>query len=165
MNTCFSLIWAQDEKGLIGKEGRLPWRLPADLARFKKVTMGKPILMGRTTYESIGKPLPGRTNIVLTYQADFQAEGCSVVHSIEEAKQAAGDSEEIMVIGGAKIYEQLLPHATKAYMTLIHATFDGDTWFPEVDMKGWHKILREAHGPDEKNLYSYSFITLERKQS
>jgi len=160
-----SLIWAQDNNGLIGKDGQLPWRLPADLGWFKKTTMGKPILMGRTTYDSIGKPLPGRTNIVLTHQSDFQAEGCSVVHSIEEAKLAAADAEEIMVIGGAKVYEQLLPHASKAYMTLIHAEFDGDTCFPEINLEDWRQISREDHGPDEANAYFYSFITLERKQS
>jgi len=160
-----SLIWAQDNNGLIGKHGQLPWRLPADLGWFKKTTMGKPILMGRTTYESIGKPLPGRTNIVLTHQEDYQAEGCTVVHSIEEAKLAAEGSEEIMVIGGAKVYAQLLPHASKAYMTLIHAEFDGDTCFPEINLEDWRQTSRQDHGPDEANAYSYSFITLERKQS
>ena len=163
--TTFSLIWAQDENGLIGKDGQLPWRLPADLTWFKKQTMGKPILMGRTTYESIGKPLPGRTNIVLTHQADFQAEGCTVVHSIDEAEQVTSDAEEIMVIGGAKVYAQLLPHASQFYMTLIHAEFDGDTQFPNVDLEGWRETSREDHEPDEANAYSYSFITLERKQS
>jgi len=160
-----SLIWAQDENRLIGKGGRLPWRLPADLIWFRKQTMGKPVLMGRTTYESIGKPLPGRTNIVLTHQPDYQAEGCAVVHSIEEAQQAAAGAEEIMVIGGAGVYEQLLPHASKAYMTLIHSAFEGDTWFPEFDFDEWSQTSREDHEPDGKNAYSYSFITLERKQS
>ncbi len=119
--------------------------------------MGKPILMGHVTYDSIGKPLPGRTSIVLTHQENYQAEGCTIVHSIEEAQQAAADIEEVMVIGGAQIYEQLLPFASRLYMTLIHAEFDGDTWFPEVALCRWRELFCEAHEADEENPYPYSF--------
>ena len=152
-----SLIWAQDEAGLIGRDGGLPWCLPADLAWFRKQTMGKPVLMGRATFESIGRPLPGRTNIVLTHRQDFRAEGCTVVHSVEEAREAAGDAEEIMVIGGAGVYTQLLPHATRLYVTRIHARFDGDTWFPALDYSTWREVFCEKHAPDDRNPYTYSF--------
>jgi len=152
-----SLIWAQDKNRLIGKGGRLPWRLPADMAWFRKQTMGKSVLMGLATYESIGKPLPGRTCIVLTHRKNYQAEDCTIIHSIEEAQQAAADIEELMVIGGAQIYEQLLPFASRLYMTLIHAEFDGDTWFPKLTLRRWRELFREAHETDEKNPYPYSF--------
>ena len=156
-----SLIWAMDENRLIGRDNQLPWRLSADLQWFRKQTMGKPVLMGRKTYESIGKPLPGRQNIIITRQ-DIVIEGCTVVHSLKEARASATDAEEIMVIGGAEIYTRLLAEADRLYITQIHDTFEGDTWFPEFDLSGWQEIHCEAHQPDEKNLYAYSFKILQR---
>jgi len=161
----FSLIWAQNNNGLIGKDGQLPWRLPADLAWFRKQTMGKPILMGRKTFESIGKPLPGRTTLILTRQEDYNAEGCTVVRNLDEAKAAVPDAGEIMVIGGAEVYALTLPEATRLYITDIDAVLEGDVWFPDFELGDWRETSREDHGPDEANPYSYSFITLERKQS
>jgi dihydrofolate reductase len=158
-----SLIWAQDENGLIGKGNSLPWRLPADMAWFKKNTMGKPILMGRKTFESIGKPLSGRTNLILTRQAGFAAEGCTVVHSLDEAKAAAGDTDEIMVMGGAQVYALALPEAGRLYCTRIHAVFEGDAWFPPFDEDAWKQVFGGEHGPDERNAFAYTFRIMERK--
>jgi dihydrofolate reductase len=158
-----SLIWAQDENGLIGKAGRLPWRLPADMAWFRRQTMGKPILMGRKTFESIGKPLPGRRNLVLSRQ-DMAIEGCTVVHGLDDARTAAFDAEEIMVIGGAEIYALALPEAERMYVTRIHHGFEGDVYFPPFEKGQWEEVLREDHGPDEKNPYAYSFIIFERHE-
>ena len=158
-----SLIWAQDENRLIGNKNKLPWRLPADLAWFKENTIGKPILMGRKTFESIGKPLPDRQNIVLTRQ-DLQIEGCTVVHSLEQAREAAGEAAEIMVIGGAEIYAQTLPFADKLYYTQIHHAFKGDAWFLELNMKMWGMLHRETHTADEKNPYDHTFMILARRK-
>lgn len=157
-----SLIWAQDENGIIGREGKLPWQLPADMAWFREHTMGKPVLMGRKTYESIGKPLPGRTNIVLTGQ-DINIEDCLVVHSPEEAIEAAGDAGEMMVIGGAEIYALFLPRAERLYITEIRHAFDGDTSFPDFNRDEWREIHHEEHTPDDKNAYDYRFVILTRR--
>jgi len=157
-----SLIWAMDENRLIGKQNALPWHLPADLQWFKQNTLGKPSLMGRKTYESIGRPLPGRTNIVLTRQADLVIDGCTVVTSIEQATQAVPEAAEIMVIGGAEIYAALLPAAAKLYVTEVHAQCEGDAWFPAFDRSQWRETFREAHAADEKNPYPYDFVMLER---
>lgn len=157
-----SLIWGMDNNRLIGKENGLPWRLPADMAWFKKSTMGKPILMGRKTYESIGRPLPGRTNLILTRQSGMKIEGCTVIHSIDEALAEVADAEEIMVMGGAEIYALLLERADRLYITEIDGSFEGDAWFPEFDLSLWRESGREEHQPDEKNLYAYAFITMER---
>lgn len=157
-----SLIWAQDDHGLIGKEGALPWRLPADMAWFRKRTLGKPILMGRRTYESIGRPLPGRLSMILTSRTDYTAEGCKVVHSLDEAIATAGNAEEIMVIGGAEVYAQALPLAERLYCTRIHAAFEGDTFFPSVDFDQWREEFREDHEADAKNPYSYTFLVMSR---
>ncbi|MDE2088816.1 MAG: type 3 dihydrofolate reductase [Gammaproteobacteria bacterium] len=159
-----SLVVAMAENRVIGKDNQLPWRLPADLKRFRAVTLGKPVLMGRKTYESIGKPLPGRTNIVVTHEAEFRAPGCVVVHTPEAALAAAGDSPEAMVIGGASFYRQMLPRADRLYLTVIHARFEGDAFFPEFDPAGWREVERVRHEPDEKNPYPHSFITLERER-
>jgi len=158
-----SLIWGQDRNRLIGRNNALPWKLPADMAWFKKSTMGKPILMGRKTYESIGRPLPGRTNLILTRQADLQVEGCTVVHSLDEAKSVVPDADEIMVMGGAEIYALLFDQAGRLYITEIDAEFEGDAWFPEFDRCGWQEVFHESHQPDEKNAYPYAFSILERK--
>lgn len=157
-----SLIWAMDRNRLIGKENALPWRLPADMAWFKQHTMAKPILMGRKTYESIGRPLPGRTNLILSRQEGLDIDGCTVVRSLEEALNAVPDAAEVMVMGGAEIYALLMPAADKLYITEIDAEFEGDAWFPEFDRALWRETVRESHEPDEKNLYSYSFLVLER---
>ncbi|MDX1252093.1 MAG: type 3 dihydrofolate reductase [Gammaproteobacteria bacterium] len=157
-----SLIAAMADNRVIGIDNTLPWRLPADLKHFKKITLGKPILMGRKTYESIGKPLPERTNIIVTADRDYQAPGCVVVHSIDEALAACGNSEETMVIGGASFYEQLLPRADRLYLTLIHENFAGDAWFPAYDPAQWQEIERTDHQPDEANPYRYSFVVMKR---
>jgi dihydrofolate reductase len=157
-----SIIVAMDANGVIGHDNELPWHLPADLQHFKKTTMGKPILMGRKTYESIGRPLPGRTNIVITRDSRYQAAGCVVVNSIDAAMEAAGEQEEIMVIGGAEFYRQVLPHTNTIYLTRIHATFDGDTAFPELKDADWREVERSDQAADEKNPHDYSFIRLDR---
>ena len=157
-----SIIVAMDSNGVIGRENELPWHLPADLQHFKHTTMGKPILMGRKTWESIGRPLPGRTNIVITRDSDYQADGCVVVNSIDAALAAAGEQDEVMVIGGAEFYRQVLPRTDTLYLTRIHASFDGDTVFPELNAARWHEVERSDRTADEKNPYDYSFIRLER---
>jgi len=151
-----------DANGVIGRGNELPWHLPADLQYFKKTTMGKPILMGRKTHESIGRPLPGRTNIVITRDSGYQAKGCVVVNSIDAAMQAAGEQDEIMVIGGAEFYRQVLAHTSTIYLTRIHASVDGDTVFPELNATDWREVERSDQSADEKNPYDYSFIRLER---
>lgn len=157
-----SIVVAMSTNGVIGRDNQLPWHLPADLQHFKKTTMGKPILMGRKTYESIGRPLPGRTNIVITRDADYAAEGCVVVYSIEAALQAAGEQDEIMIIGGAEFYRQILPLADTIYLTRIHEDFAGDTYFPELNPAEWHEVERTDWEADEKNSHRYSFVRLER---
>jgi len=157
-----SIVVAMDTNGVIGKDNELPWRLPADLQHFKKTTMGKPILMGRKTWESIGRPLPGRTNIVITRDTGYQAEGCLVVNSIDAAMLAAGEQDEVMVIGGAEFYRQALPRTDTIYLTRIHETFEGDTVFPELNAADWREVERSDQSADEKNPHDYSFIRLER---
>jgi len=157
-----SIVVAMDANGVIGRDNELPWHLPADLQHFKKTTMGKPILMGRKTWESIGRPLPGRTNIVITRDSDYQADGCVVVNSIDAAMAAAGEQDEVMVIGGAEFYRQVLPRADTLYLTRIHASFDGDTVFPELNAADWREVERSDQSADEKNPHDYSFIRLER---
>jgi len=147
---------------VIGIRNTLPWHLPADFRHFKKTTLGKPVLMGRKTYDSIGKPLPGRMNIIVTQDKSFQAPGTVIVHSIEEALQAAGNTEEIMVIGGASFYAQLLPRADRLYLTLVHHNFEGDAWFPAYNPTEWREIGRIDHPADAENPYPYTFLTLER---
>ncbi|MFT4650384.1 MAG: dihydrofolate reductase [Polaribacter sp.] len=159
-----SLIWAMDENRLIGSNNALPWYLPADLAFFKRTTMGKPIIMGRKTFESIGRPLPGRQNIIVTRDSAFSAVGCDVANSIEEAMSLVSDEEqEAMLIGGASLYLQTLTQADALYLTQIHHTFSGDTWFPEMDMTEWVEDFREDYEADEKNPHSYSFMKYVRK--
>lgn len=163
MAAMISLIWAMDEERVIGIENRLPWKLSSDMKWFREKTMGKPILMGRKTFESFGaKPLPGRINIVLSRDESFHAEGITVVRSIEEALDAAADAEEVMVIGGASFYEQMLPRADRLYLTLVHTKVKGDTWFPQVDFSQWREVYREDHEADEKNQYPFSFLIYEK---
>lgn len=158
-----SLIVAMAQNGVIGRDKTLPWRLPEDLRRFKAITMGKPILMGRKTFESIGKPLPGRTNIVLTRDPQWRAEGVLVVHSVDGALRAAGDSPELVVIGGAEIYRLVMPFARRIYMTHVHADVDGDTYFPDFDPIQWVDAECTSLPADERHAYAVTFVTLERK--
>src|SRR3990167_1714856 len=156
-------IFAMSEDRVIGKNNHLPWRLPADMRHFKEITMGKPVLLGRKTYESIGKALPGRCNVVITRDTHFKAPGCVVAHSIETALDAVSYSDEALVIGGAFLYEQMLPQITRLYMTVIHHYFEGDSFFPEIDMTQWEVVDRIDCPKDSENEYAYSFITLDRK--
>jgi dihydrofolate reductase len=158
------LVVAAAENDVIGRGNQLPWHLPADLRHFKSLTLGKPVLMGRKTYESIGKALPGRTNIVLSRSAAFTPRDCIVVRTLEEARAAAG-AQPLMVIGGADIYRQCLPFASRIHLTLIHARIDGDTLFAAWRGAEWDASSCERHEPDDKNAYAYSFITLERRGS
>jgi dihydrofolate reductase len=157
-----SIVVAMAADGVIGRDNQLPWHLPADLKHFKQTTMGKPILMGRKTWESIGRPLPGRTSIVITRDRTYTAEGCVVVNSIDAAMAAAAGQDEVMVIGGADLYRQLLPRADTIYLTRVHEAFDGDTRFPEISNSEWHEVARSDYEADEKNHHDYSFIRLER---
>ncbi len=157
-----SMIAAMDRNHLIGNNNQLPWHLPADFAHFKSTTMGKPIVMGRKTYESIGKPLPGRTNIVLSRNTEIQFEGVVCVSHFEEALAAAPDAQEIMIIGGSTIYEMLLPQADRLYLTYVEAEFEGDAWFPEFDESLWLEAESVTRLADEKNAYDCRFVTLEK---
>lgn len=155
-------IAAMSENRVIGCHNKLPWHLPADLHHFKALTMDKPILMGRRTYDSIGRALPGRCNIVITREAGFHAPGCVVTNSIEGALDAASYSEEIFIIGGALLYEHLLPRIQRLYLTIVHHKFAGDTYFPELNMKEWVEHQREDFEADETNQFPYSFLILDR---
>lgn len=158
-----SLIVAMGENRVIGVDNRMPWHLPADLKHFRQITMGKPILMGRRTHESIGHPLPGRKNIVLTTDRNYTAAGCTVVHDLKEAlREAAAAGDEAMVIGGAALYREFLPRAERLYLTLIHRVFEGDTFFPEFDWRDWRETAREDVVDDGESGLSYSFLVLER---
>ena len=158
-----SLIWAMADNRVIGIENRLPWKLPADMKWFRENTMGKPIIMGRLTFESFGaKPLPGRRNIIISRNPSYSAEGIEVFTSIEDALQATQDSEEVMIIGGMSLYKQSLPLADRLYMTLVHAEIEGDAWFPEFDLDEWHQTQRSDFSADEKNPHAYSFVTLDK---
>jgi dihydrofolate reductase len=156
-------IVAMSENRVIGYRKKMPWHLPADLKHFKDITMGKPILMGRTTYESIGKPLNGRCNIVITRDVEFKAPGCVITNSISTALEAASYSDKLLVIGGASLYEHMLPQMQRLYLTIIHHDFAGDTHFPELNMKEWDEHERCEHKADEKNPFAYTFLTLDRK--
>jgi dihydrofolate reductase len=160
-----SAICAMSENRAIGKDNKLPWHLPADLKHFKNITMGKPVLMGRKTYESIGRPLPGRCNIVMTHHADYQAPGCVVVQSIEEALAASKDHDELFIIGGATLYQEMLPQTQRIYMTLIHQQIDGDTFFPALNSHEWQQVECIDHPEDAANPYRYSFIIFDRIES
>lgn len=159
-----SIIAAMAENRVIGRDNALPWHLPEDLKRFKRLTMGHAVIMGRRNYESIGHPLPGRKNIVVTHRKGYQAPGCVVVHSLDEALLAAGDDPEVFVIGGAELYAQWLPRAQRLYLTLVHAVVPGDTYFPEFDWSEWQEIAREWHAADSRHAYAYSFVVLDRKK-
>ncbi len=157
-----ALIAAQAENRVIGLNNQMPWHLPEDLQYFKKVTLGKPVIMGRKTFESIGRPLPGRTNIVVTRQADWAAEGVEVAANLDCAFSMAAEQQpdELMVIGGAQIYAETLPHAARIYLTQIHKSFDGDAWFPELGEEWQQATCQKGHS--EKQDLGYSFLTFER---
>ena len=157
-----ALIVAMANDGVLGANQGLPWRLSADLQYFKSVTMGKPIIMGRKTYESIGRPLPGRQNIVVTRNANYQAPGCLVATSLDTALTAAHPTAEVMVIGGAQLYKQCLDRAVRIYLTEVHADVSGDTFLEDFDRSKWKELSRERYAKDEKNEYDYSFVVLDR---
>ena len=161
--TDLSLIVAMDDNRLIGSNNDLPWYLPADLAFFKRTTMGKPIIMGRKTFVSIGRPLPDRRNIVITRNSSFNAAGCEIVNGIQDALSLCSEAEEVMLIGGASLYQQTINQATRLYITLIRHSFEGDTWFPEFDSSGWKQASREDHEADLSNPYAYSFLKFVRE--
>jgi dihydrofolate reductase len=160
-----SLIAAMGNRRVIGIENRLPWHLPADMKHFRALTMAKPVLMGRKTFDSIGKPLPGRLNIVVSQDPDFQPEGVTVARSIAAALAAGREAEEMMVIGGASFYAQLLPQAQRLYITEIHHDFSGDAFFPAWNPGEWREIEREDHDADDVNIHPYSFVLLERRKA
>lgn len=157
-----SMIVAMSRNRVIGRDNKLPWRLPADLAYFKKTTMGHPVIMGRKTYESIGKPLPGRTNIIVTRDPSYRAAGCEIAHSAEEALRLA-DGQDPFVIGGSELYGLFFPVADRLYVTSIDETFAGDAYFPEIDPNEWQVISSQRGTIDEKNGHAHTFVLYERK--
>ncbi len=166
MNAAVELVVAVSENNVIGRANALPWRLPADLKHFKKLTMGHHILMGRKTYESIGKALSGRTNWVLSRSADFAPADCNVVRTLKEAEAATDGEAPLMVIGGAEIYRLCLPQAARIHLTLVHTQIqDGDTSFAAWRDPEWAESSRERHEADDKNAHAYSFLTLERARA
>ncbi|MDN3617761.1 type 3 dihydrofolate reductase [Vibrio gallaecicus] len=156
-----SMIAAMADNRVIGKDNQMPWHLPADFAWFKRSTMGKPVVMGRKTYESIGRPLPGRLNIVISRDSSLSIEGVTTVTSIEAALEVVNNVDEVMIIGGGAIYSSCLPLANKLYLTHIGLSVEGDTQFPDWG-EGWNKVTSEAYRADEKNAYDMEFTILER---
>jgi len=157
-----SILAAMSPDRVIGLDNRLPWKLPADLARFKQLTMGHYLLMGRKTFDSIGKPLPGRVSVVVTRQKTFQHDGVLVAHSLEEALEHVRFEVEVFVAGGAQIYELTLPLASHLYLTIVDGEFEGDTHFPEFDQNQWKLTAEESHEADELNRWAYVFKTYQR---
>lgn len=162
--SCISLIAAVAENGVIGSKNALPWHLPDDLRKFRAITTGHTVITGRKNYESIGKPLPNRRNIVVSRQRDYEAPGCEVVHSLDEALATAVSESEVFVIGGAEIYRQALPLASRLYLTEIHASVAGDTRFPTFARGEWQETGRDFHAADERHAHAFSFVILERKR-
>lgn len=161
-----TLVVAVAENGVIGRDGGMPWHLPADLARFKRVTLGHPVLMGRRTHESIGRPLPGRLNLVLSSDRGYRADGCRTVGSIAEAVRIATDTGagELMVIGGGGVYALAMPAADRILLTRVNAAPEGDTHFPEIDAADWQEVHREERAADERNPYDMSFMEYVRRR-
>ena len=157
-----SLIVALSENYVIGREGQLPWHLSADLKRFKKLTMGHHIVMGRKTYDSIGRQLPGRTSVVLTRQTDWSVEGVLTATDLETALELAGDDEEVFIIGGSQIYQLALPLVERLYVTRVQASVSGDTYFPEITSEQWQLEQTDSFSADEKNDHDYSFLVYSR---
>jgi dihydrofolate reductase len=158
-----SLLVAATENDVIGRDNGMPWHLPDDLKHFKALTLGKPVLMGRRTFESIGKPLPGRTNLVLTHAAGWTVPGATAVPDLEAAVRVAGSAPELVVAGGAQVYALALPRAARIYLTRIHAVIEGDTRLPAIDPASWYETSRELHPVDARHAFAMSFITLERR--
>ncbi len=159
-----SIIVAIAENNVIGKDNDLIWHLPRDLKYFKETTTGHYVIQGRKTFESCGKPLPNRTNVIITRDKNYSAEGCIVVHSLEDAIKEAKDDSEAFIIGGGKIYEQAMSLVDRIYLTKVHHVFEGDTFFPEINMEEWIEIDRRDFEPDEKNKHSFTILTLDRKK-
>lgn len=160
--TTISLVAAMAKNRVIGVDNQLPWHLPADLKHFKALTVGKPIIMGRKTFCSLGKPLPNRTNIIITHQKDFVAPGCVVCHSIDTALKHVQPCDEVMIIGGANIYQQFLPLAHRLYITYVDVELAGDSYFPDFSFERWRLMSNEQHLADERNAYNYAFTLYER---
>ena len=158
-----SIIVAMADGGVIGRDGTLPWHISDDLRRFKRITMGSPIIMGRKTYDSIGRPLPGRRSSVITRQSDWQADGVTAVGSLDAALAACQDCEEAFVIGGAEIYRLALDKANRVYLTRVQATVEGDVRLPEIAWDEWQLVEQQSGEPDEKNPYPYQFETYDRR--
>ena len=158
------MIAAMGKNRVIGFNNKMPWHLPADLQWFKKTTFGSPIIMGRKTYDSIGFPLPGRLNIILSRNKDLKIKGCSVVNSMDAALKLARevDKDEVFITGGAHLYNKFLVDANRLYLTLIDETFDGDTYFPDYTQYEWEQVAKVKHASDDKNPHSYTFLTLDR---
>ena len=157
-----SIVVAASTNGVIGRDNALAWRLPDDLKRFKALTLGKPIVMGRKTYASIGRPLPGRTTFVITRQPDFAAPGCRVVASLDEALRAAAPAPEVMIVGGGEIYRQALPLTDTIHLTRVHAIVAGEITFPELPQSDWQEVGAEYHPADERHEHAFTFLTLRR---
>jgi len=155
-----TLVAAMTPKRVIGKNNSLPWQMPADLAHFKKITLGKPVIMGRKTYQSIGRLLPGRKNIIISRDKHFYIEGAEIFHDIDSALDSLKNQKEVCVIGGSEIFAQTLPLANVLELTYIQANIDGDSFFPEFDQSSFTEILREEHKADENNPYDYVFVKL-----
>jgi dihydrofolate reductase len=158
-----SMIAAMADNRVIGKDNKMPWHLPADLKFFKKMTIAKPVIMGRKTFESIGRPLPGRHNIVITRSNDFCADGITIVHDTDSALAAAGDVEEVVIIGGGNIYQQMLGRVDELYLTFIELLVDGDAYFPDYNQVGqWQQVWQEQHSVAQGQPYNYRFVRLKR---
>lgn len=158
-----SIIAALADNRVIGRDNKLPWHMPADLAHFKRLTMGKPIIMGRRTWESLPGLLPHRTHLVVTRDRDYEAQGALVAHSLADVITLASDVPEMMVVGGANLYAQALPLATRMYLTYVHQHVDGDTRFPDYEAGEWEEVSRTRHAADERNPFDYSFVEMQRR--
>ena len=159
------LVVAASSNNVIGRDGGLPWHLPDDLRHFKHLTTGKPVIMGRRTFESIGKPLPDRRNIVMTRDPDFAAEGCDVVSSVSDAIDLVEGAAEVMIIGGGMVYHDFLPLADRIYLTRVQAEVEGDTHFPEIDETTWRLVSSEHHDADDKHRYAFEMMVFERRRA
>lgn len=164
-NTQIAYVVAIDDNGLIGRDNDLPWRLPDDMRWFRDRTMGKPCIMGRKTYDSLParfRPLPGRLNIVVTRNVDYEAPGAVVVHSFDEARRAAGDAEEIIIVGGADLFRAFMPLVDRLYLTRVHGAAEGDVYFPDYDHGQWREIYRQEHPADDRHAYAFTWLILDR---
>jgi len=160
-----SIIAAMTHNRVIGKGDTMPWHLPAELRHFKQTTMGKPIIMGRKTFDSIGRALPGRRNIILTHDPKFESDGTVIVHSIEEALTAAGRADEVMIIGGGHLYRQMINRADRLYLTMIDVILEGDTFFPDIAGQEWRKLEEVCRVADDENRYAMRFLVLDRRHA